>query len=88
MAPANPLQGFGRGVAEARLPWQPRVKGGTEQPDARGSRDQDVRVLDVVWYAHGKRFKPWRDVCREITSHEVSDWTKYFAQPPVLLEKF
>ena len=47
---------------------------------------QDVRVLDVVWDELGERHQVWRDVCREISRREFSDWSTVFQQPLALLD--
>ncbi len=35
--------------------------------------DDDARTLWLDWDAHGERFKPWRDVCRESRTIDLGD---------------
>jgi len=56
------LAGLGLGVPSA------------DQAGANASgQTEDARTLWVDWDAHGERFKPWRDVCRESSNEDLDE---------------
>ena len=53
------------------------------------SPPEDVRTLAVRWDEHGGRYKPWREVCQEMSRHDFQDWADMFdSAPPCVLPLF
>ena len=76
-----------------RLRWPPGPPPGDEEakkeeaePEAGGAAPSDARTLWVTWDEHGTRYKPWREVCQDMSRTEFSDWVDLFETPPVTLE--
>ena len=50
---------------------------------------EDVRTLAVQWDEHGERYKPWREMCQEMSRHDFPDWADMFdSAPPCVLPLF